>query len=102
MAALVRTWRRENGPVIERPVVAKLVRTRTMNDRIRLIAETIAPDSMVGQMLEIIVKGGDSQIQAMYDMLRQMQTESTVENARKAKGLLDETNKSLDRKGVKT
>jgi hypothetical protein len=83
MAALVRTWKRENGPIVERPVVAKLVKTRTFNDRIRLVAETIAPDSMVGQVLEIIVKGGDSQIQALYDLCRQMQTESTKESAKK-------------------
>lgn len=83
MSALVRTWKRENGSAVERPVVANLVNTRMLNNRIRLIAETITPDSMIGQKLEIVLKGGDAQIQAMYELLGQMQTESTMEDARK-------------------
>jgi hypothetical protein len=38
---------------------------------------------MIGQKLEIVLKGGDAQIQAMYELLGQMQTESTMEDARK-------------------
>lgn len=86
MSAVMRTWQRENG-TDKQPVVAKLVKTRSIKDRIRLIAETIAgPGAMVGHMLEIIVKADDTQIEALYELLRQMQLDRTTNG----KGVIDE------------
>lgn len=80
MAAVIRTWQRENEQINQKPIVAKLVKTRTFKDRIRLIAETLeGPDDMIGHALEIIMKSDNTQIQALYDLLRQMQVERLPE-----------------------
>lgn len=86
MSAVVRTWQRENEDINKRPVVAKLVQIRRYKERLRLIAETLeGPDGMIGHALEIIMKGDDTQIQAMYDLLRQMQLERLPEMEKIAK-----------------
>lgn len=102
MSAVVRTWQRENG-TDKQPVVAKLVKSRSIKDRIRLIAETIAgPGQMVGHMLEIIVKADDTGIEALYELLRQVQLDRNTKGGDNLKTLelQDEVDHLVNRKEI--